>query len=153
MYTYIKVTKEAIFVNSIILFDGECNFCDSSVRFIIKRDRNARFHFASIQSNIGQKLLTDLQVPPHLDSLILIENGKWHAQSTAALHISRHLNGGWKLFSVLLLVPKPMMDVIYKFIAKNRYKWFGKKEACMLPSPEIRKRFLSWLIGGYLWKK
>ena len=142
-YTYINLGGGVTFVNSIILFDGECNFCNSSVQFIIKRDKKARFRFSSLQSDIGQKLLTNLQIPADLDSIILVESDAWFAQSTATLRICRHLNGGWKLFSLLQLVPKPLRDAVYKLAAKNRYRWFGKKDACMLPSPEIRKRFLS----------
>lgn len=130
-------------MNSIILFDGECNFCDRSVQFIIKRDKNALFKFASIQSDIGQEILKSHHVPLHIDSVILVEKGKSYYQSSAALRICKHLNGAWKLFYFLIFIPKPIREFGYKIIAKNRYKWFGKKDACMLPSPEIRKRFLS----------
>ena len=130
-------------MNSIILFDGECNFCDQSVLFIIKRDKQALFKFASIQSAAGQEILKNYHVPSHIDSIVLVEKGNYYYQSSAALKICKHLKGAWKLFYVLILVPKPIRDFMYKIIAKNRYKWFGKKEACILPSPEIRKRFLS----------
>lgn len=130
-------------MNSIILFDGECNFCDHSVQFIIKRDKQALFKFASIQSDAGQEILKSHHVPLHTDSVILVEKGKYYDQSSAALKICKHLKGAWKLFYFFILVQKPLRDFVYKIIAKNRYKWFGKKDACMLPSPEIRKRFLS----------
>lgn len=135
--------KEDTTVNNIILFDGECNFCNRSVQFIIKRDKRAIYKFASIQSDTGQELLNKHHVPTNIDSLILIENLSYYTKSSAALKICRHLNGGWKLLYGLLLAPKPLRDYAYSIIARNRYKWFGKKDACMLPSPEIRKRFLN----------
>ncbi len=130
-------------MKSIILFDGECNFCDQSVLFIIKRDKRALFKFASIQSEVGQEIIKNYHIPPHIDSIILVEKGICYYQSTAALKICKHLKGVWKLFYILILIPKPIRDFMYNIIARNRYKWFGKKEACILPSPEIRKRFLS----------
>lgn len=129
-------------MNDIILFDGECNFCDQSVQFIIKRDKKALYSFASLQSKVGQQLVNTYQVPANLDSLILIKNNSYYTMSSAALRICRHLSGGWKLFSLLLLIPKPIRNYFYKIIAKNRYKWFGKKETCMLPTLEMKKRFL-----------
>lgn len=129
-------------MNDIILFDGECNFCDQSVQFIIKRDKKALYSFASLQSEVGQQLVNTYQVPANLDSLILIKNNSYYTMSSAALRICRHLSGGWKLFSLLLLIPKPIRNYFYKIIAKNRYKWFGKKETCMLPTLEMKKRFL-----------
>ena len=131
------------FMNSIILCDGECNFCDHSVLFIIKRDKKALFKFASIQSEAGQEIIKNYHIPSQIDSVILIEKGNYYYQSTAALKICKHLKGAWKLFYILILVPKPLRDFLYKIVARNRYKWFGKKEACILPPPEIRKRFLS----------
>ncbi|TVX91853.1 thiol-disulfide oxidoreductase DCC family protein [Paenibacillus agilis] len=129
-------------LNNVILFDGECNFCDHSVQFIIKRDAQALFRFASIQSEIGQQLMNAYNVPNSIDSVILIQNKKYYVKSSAALRICRGLNGGWKLFYYLLAVPRVVRDAVYNVIAKNRYKWFGKKDSCMLPSPDIRKRFL-----------
>jgi predicted DCC family thiol-disulfide oxidoreductase YuxK len=129
-------------VNNIILFDGVCNFCDRSVLFIIKNDKQAIYKFASIQSDAGQELIKKHNVPADIDSIILIENNTCYYKSTAALRICRNLSGGWKLLSCLLIIPKPFRDYFYEIIARNRYKWFGKKDQCMLPSPEIRKRFL-----------
>jgi predicted DCC family thiol-disulfide oxidoreductase YuxK len=129
-------------MNNIILFDGECNFCDHSVQFIIKRDKKAVYKFASIQSDAGQEILKKHSVPLNIDSIILVEDNKCYYKSTAALRICKNLNGGWKLFYRLLIVPKPLRDYFYSIVAKNRYKWFGKKDSCILPSPEIRKRFL-----------
>ena len=127
----------------IILFDGDCNFCDTSVQFIIKRDPAAHFNFTSLQSEVGQELVKQHTIPSDVDSLVLIENGKAFTKSSAALHIAKKLDGLWHLFFLFILVPRPIRDSVYDFVARNRYKWFGKKEdACALPSPEIRKRFL-----------
>jgi predicted DCC family thiol-disulfide oxidoreductase YuxK len=129
-------------MNSVILFDGECNFCDSSVQFIIKRDPKGLFHFASLQSEAGQEFLKKYGVPADVDSMVLIEKEKAYYKSSAALRICRHLQGAWKLFYGFIIIPSPIRNIIYDLIAKNRYKWFGKKESCMLPPPSVRKRFL-----------
>lgn len=127
---------------AIILFDGECNFCDASVQFIIKRDPKGYFQFAAQQSDIGVTLRTKYAVADTLDSILVIDQHKVYNSSDAALHISKHLNGLWSLLYVLKIIPKPIRNVVYKFIAKNRYAWFGKKDSCMIPAPEIRNRFL-----------
>lgn len=127
---------------AIILFDGECNFCDASVQFIIKRDPKDYFQFAAQQSDIGVTLRTKYAVADTLDSILVIDQHKVYNSSDAALHISKHLNGLWSLLYVLKIIPKPIRNVVYKFIAKNRYAWFGKKDSCMIPAPEIRNRFL-----------
>ncbi|MBB5171972.1 thiol-disulfide oxidoreductase DCC family protein [Texcoconibacillus texcoconensis] len=129
--------------NKIILFDGECHFCDRSVHFIFKRDKKAVFKFASLQSDIGQELLRTYHAPAHIDSLVLIDDKHCYIKSSAALHICKHLSGLWKLFYGLFIIPRPVRDFVYEMIAKNRYRWFGKKEQCSVPSPEVRKRFLS----------
>ncbi|WP_405098442.1 thiol-disulfide oxidoreductase DCC family protein [Oceanobacillus sp. FSL H7-0719] len=129
-------------MNSIILFDGECNFCDASVQFIIQRDQKKQFKFASLQGEAGQKLINKYNSPKNIDSLILLENNKVYYKSTAALRIAKQLKGMWKLLYIFLLVPPKIRDALYDIIAKNRYKWFGKKDSCMLPSPEMRSRFL-----------
>lgn len=126
----------------IILFDGECNFCDHSVQFIIKRDPAAFFKFTSLQSDKGQALLQQYQVPANINSFVLISNNKVYHHSSAALHVSKHLKGLWKAAYFFIIVPVPIRDFFYNIIAKNRYRWFGKKSSCMLPSPDVRKRFL-----------
>lgn len=126
----------------VILFDGVCNFCNSSVQFIIKRDPRGIYQFTSLQSEVGQKLLKDHEVPVELDSFIYIEDEKIYFKSTAALKVFRNLKGLWKLLYIFIIVPRPLRDVVYGVIARNRYKWFGKRDACMIPSPEQRKRFL-----------
>ncbi|GAM14727.1 thiol-disulfide oxidoreductase DCC family protein [Mesobacillus selenatarsenatis] len=129
-------------MHPVILFDGVCNFCDASVQFILNRDPNETFHFASLQSEAGQELLKKYHVRDDVDSMILIENDKVYYKSSAALRISRHLHGAWKLLYVFMVVPAPIRNIVYDFIARNRYKWFGQKESCMLPPPNVRKRFL-----------
>lgn len=129
-------------MKNIILFDGVCNFCDQSVQFIIKRDAVGFFKFASLQSDIGQTLLKKYHMPTDLDSFLLIQNGKIYTKSTAALQVARHLDGLWKFFYPLIIIPKPIRDLLYNIFARNRYKWFGKKDSCALPSQEMRDRFL-----------
>ena len=127
----------------IVLFDGDCNFCDTNVQFIIKRDPAAHFLFTSLQSEAGQKLVGQHSIPSDVDSLVLIENGKAFTKSSAALRIAKKLDGLWHLLFLLILIPRPIRNGVYDFVARNRYKWFGKKDdACALPSPEVRKRFL-----------
>lgn len=126
----------------IILFDGVCHFCDSAVQFIIKRDPQGIFKFASLQSEIGTEKSRDTGVPAGTDSIVLIEDDISFIKSTAALRICRQLSGMWKLLYVFIAVPRPVRDAVYDVIARNRYKWFGRKDQCDLPSAEIRSRFL-----------
>ena len=130
-------------MNQIILFDGVCQFCDKSVQFILKRDLNGKFLFSSLQSDTGIQLRKDYHIPEELDSIILIEGEKYHSKSTAALKIVRELRGGWKWLYIFIVIPRPIRDVVYDFVARNRLKWFGEKTACELPPPEVRKRVLS----------
>lgn len=128
---------------SILLFDGVCNLCNSSVQFIIKRDKKNRFLFASLQGKKGQELLSKFNLPLNdLNSFVLIENEKAYTRSTGALRAFKKLSGGWKLWYALIIIPKFIRDAVYKWIAKNRYRWFGKKEECMIPTPELKERFL-----------
>ncbi|MDM5249490.1 MULTISPECIES: thiol-disulfide oxidoreductase DCC family protein [unclassified Lysinibacillus] len=129
-------------MGGIILFDGVCNFCDSSVQFIIKHDEAAYFQFASIQSDAGQALLVQYEVPKNIDSVILIEHGKAYFESTAALKICRRLDSFWPACFVFILIPSFMRNRMYRIFAKNRYRFFGRKEKCLLPTPSQRKRFL-----------
>lgn len=131
-------------VRPFILFDGVCNFCDSSVNFIIKRDRNNRLLFAPLQSPAGRELAEQYGFKnDYLGSMVFVENGKAYTRSTAALHIATYLGGGWPLLKVLLLVPRFIRDAAYDLIARNRYRWFGKKESCMVPGPAIRAKFIA----------
>lgn len=130
--------------NSIVLFDGVCSFCNGAVNFIIERDTAKRYKFAPLQSEIGQKLIKDYRLDKieKLDSVVLIENGTAYTHSTAALRIAGNLNGFWRYFAFFSVVPPVIRDTFYKLFAKLRYQLFGKKDACMMPTPEIRERFL-----------
>ena len=128
----------------IILFDGVCNFCNSAVNFTLKRNTKAEIRFAPMQSEAGQKLLQQYNLPADdMESFVFIENGVAYKQSTAALKVCRHLRGLWPICYVFMIVPKFIRDGIYNWIAKNRYKWFGVKQACMIPTPEVKSRFLT----------
>jgi predicted DCC family thiol-disulfide oxidoreductase YuxK len=129
-------------MGAIILFDGVCNFCNSSVQFIIKRDPTGYFKFASLQSETGQQLLEKYGVSKEIDSLIVIEKQSVYIKSSAALQISRKLTGFWSFFSILRVFPPLFRDYLYDLVAKNRYNWFGKRDSCMLPTAEMKKRFL-----------
>ncbi|MBB4119168.1 putative DCC family thiol-disulfide oxidoreductase YuxK [Mesonia hippocampi] len=128
----------------IILFDGVCNLCNSFVNLVIRQDKKDRFRFASLQSEIGRELIEERNLDPDkLDSIILINPGvAYYLKSTAALQIAKHLSGGYKLLSYFSFLPENFRDFIYTYVANNRYKWYGKKEQCMLPSPEIKAKFL-----------
>ncbi len=128
----------------VILFDGICNLCNSSVQFIITHDRKKSFLFASLQSDVATKIMFQLNQNENenFDSIVLIENEMVYFKSDAALRIAKELNGIIKLCYIFIIIPRPLRDVIYDYIAKNRYKWYGKKESCRLPSPAEADRFL-----------
>ena len=126
----------------VILFDGVCNLCNGSVQFILKRDKEKRFLFASLQSAYGQKLLKQFNLPPNnFNSFILYQDGNLFTKSTGALMMFSQLKG-WKWTRIFKVVPRFIRDAVYGLIANNRYKWFGKQEACWLPTPELKSRFL-----------
>ena len=127
----------------ILLFDGICNLCNRMVQFTIQRDSKGKFKFASLQSESGQALLRKFGLSaPGVDSFVLISNDRYHLRSSAALHVLKELGGIWKLFYVFIIFPKPVRDFVYNIIAKNRYKIFGKRDTCMVPTPELKNRFL-----------
>jgi predicted DCC family thiol-disulfide oxidoreductase YuxK len=127
----------------IILFDGVCNFCNYWVNFAIKHDRKKKLKFTTLQGEKAKQILPQYNInPTSLSSVIFIDKGKAYTQSSAAIKICKHLNGGWKLFYGLIIVPKFIRDAIYNWIARNRYKWFGKKDSCIVPTSELRERFL-----------
>lgn len=129
---------------NILLFDGVCNFCDRTVQFVIKHDKKAVFKFASLQSDAGQRLLARHRLPQQdFDSFVYVKNDRIYTKSTAALHVLKELGGTFQLTFILLAIPRLIRDFGYSILAKNRYKWFGRKDACSLPSPEVRERFLS----------
>ncbi|HLA57370.1 MAG TPA: thiol-disulfide oxidoreductase DCC family protein [Puia sp.] len=128
---------------NIVLFDGVCNLCNGLVRFIIKRDRTRKFKFASLQSEIGQQWLIRFGLAKNeFESFVLIQDDKYYLKSAAALNTLRKLGGIWKAFYVFILIPRPVRDFMYNLIAKSRYKMFGKRDVCMIPTPELKERFL-----------
>ena len=128
----------------IILFDGICNFCNSTVNFIIRRNKRITIHFAALQSEAGQRLLKEYKLPMNeIGSIVFIENGKAITESTAALRISRYLSGLWPLCYGFIIIPGFIRDAVYRWIARNRYKWFGVRQECMIPTPAIKERFLT----------
>jgi predicted DCC family thiol-disulfide oxidoreductase YuxK len=126
----------------IVFFDGVCNLCTNSVKFIIERDDKNVFRFSSLQSDFAKRTLNLPELGEIPQSLILLKENKIHTKSTAALLIAKELKGAWPLFTVFLLVPSSIRNFIYDWVAKNRYSWFGKNENCMIPTPELRQRFL-----------
>jgi len=129
----------------IILFDGVCNLCNRSVQYIIKRDKKDVFRFAPLQSEIGEKLINERKIDPSkVDSIVLIEpNIAYYIKSSAALKIGSSFGGGYHLLVIFQWVPRVIRDWIYDLIASRRYRWFGKREACMVPSSGIKARFLN----------
>ena len=131
-------------IHNILLFDGVCNLCNGFVQFVIKRDKNDKIKFASLQSEIGQKLLLQHQLPLNqFQSFVYIKNNKFILKSTAALTLMKDIGGIWQLFYAFIIVPKCIRDYVYSFVAKNRYKWFGKQNACMIPTKELMNKFLN----------
>jgi len=141
-------------MGAMVLFDGVCNFCDASVNFIIDHDPKGYFKFAPLQSDAGNKLATQFGLESEsrgqdptddlipIDSVMLIEEGKAYTHSSAALRILRRLGAPWSLLYAFIVVPRPIRDFFYRLFAKYRYRLFGRKDQCMLPSPEVRAKFL-----------
>ncbi|MGH2666175.1 thiol-disulfide oxidoreductase DCC family protein [Flavobacterium sp.] len=128
----------------IILFDGVCNLCNSSVQYVIKHDKKDIFRFVSLQSETGQKILDHIGISrANIDSIVLYEPGKaYYYKSTAALEITRNLGGFFTYGSVFKIIPAGIRNIVYDYVAKNRYKWYGKQESCMIPTPELKAKFL-----------
>lgn len=128
----------------IILFDGVCNLCNNAINFIIEHDKKDVFRFASLQSDLGKRLVSERGIDPEvLDTIFLIEPGVvYYEKSTAALKIAKDLSGGYSLMKHLLFLPEFIRDGVYNLVASNRYSWFGKKESCMIPTPELKAKFL-----------
>ncbi len=126
-----------------MLFDGVCNLCNASVDFIVKRDGRAAFRFASLQSEAGEALLRRFQLPTDEHrSLVLVEGDRHYTRSSAALRIARRLGGLWPVFYAFIVVPRFLRDAVYDLVARNRYHWFGKRDTCRVPTPELKSRFL-----------
>lgn len=139
-----KMSKPLPPDKNLVLFDGVCNLCNSSVQLIIKRDKKDIFRFASLQSDLGISLTNNTEplTESSLKSIVLIESdGKRYTKSTAALRIARHLSG-YSWLPVFMILPKFIRDFFYDLIARNRYRWFGRKDECMMPTPELQSKFL-----------
>ena len=127
----------------IVFFDGVCNLCDSSVHFLLDRDRRNVLRFAPLQGRTYTELRAQYpELGDEVTTIVLYENGKVFTRSTAVLRILRLLGGWWKLLYGLIILPKPLRDILYEFIARHRYRWFGRQESCRLPTPELRAKFL-----------
>lgn len=127
----------------IVLFDGVCNFCNASVNFVIDRDKAGKLAFASLQSDIGRNLLKENNYwDTQLTSVLFIKNGKVYEKSDAALEIARELSGAWSMLYAFKIVPRPLRNLVYDWIARNRYKWFGQQDSCRIPTPELKARFI-----------
>ena len=129
--------------SSILLFDGVCNLCNGAVQWVIRHDPEAKIRFAALQSKAGQQLLDRAGLPTEeLSTAVFYHNGQLHTRSDAALEVLRQLGGAWSLLYGLKIIPRPIRDVIYDWIARNRYRWFGQRESCMMPTPALKARFL-----------
>lgn len=126
----------------IVLFDGVCNYCNAMVNFAIRNDKAARLKFAPLQSATGEALRKQYNISPETDSLIFIENNKAYTYADAALGIAKYLDWPAKALFAFRIFPSFISNPFYKWVAKNRYKWFGKKDACMIPTPDVKSRFL-----------
>lgn len=129
--------------HKIILFDGVCNLCNSSVNYVIKHDKKNVFKYAALQSEIGQQLLENHNIDSkNTDSIVFINQEKVYVKSTAALHITKSLSGALPLLFGFIIAPTFIRNWVYDFVARNRYKWYGKKESCMIPTPSLKDKFL-----------
>jgi len=129
-------------MDRLVLFDGVCNFCNGAVNWIIAHDPKAKFKYAPLQSEFGEQMRRQFGISDDVDSIILIENGRAYTHSSAALRILKALGGIWPLGYIGIVVPRPIRDWFYKWFARNRYRWFGKQDACMIPTAEVRSRFV-----------
>jgi len=126
----------------VIFFDGICNLCNASVQFVIEHDLKNQFHFTALQGDYAKEILPKFNIDPkQLNTILLLEDGKLYTKSSAALRIAKKLNGLIPVFSIFLIVPKFIRDWFYDIIAKNRYRWWGKKENCWVPTPELKNKF------------
>lgn len=127
----------------LVLFDGVCNVCNGAVNFIIDRDPEARFRFASLQSDKGRELCASHGLRQDVRTIVLIEDGTAYTESTAVLRILRRLGAAWPLLYAAVVLPRALRDLFYRYFAANRYRWFGQRESCRVPTPDIRRRFLA----------
>ena len=129
--------------DNVVLFDGVCNLCNALVQFVIRHDRPGKFHFAAIQSKIGGGIMERHGLDPkNPQTFVFITDGRAYVRSDAALELLSRFGAAWGLFKIFLIVPRPIRDALYSLIARNRYRWFGRKDVCMIPTPDIEERFL-----------
>lgn len=129
--------------NDVVLFDGVCNLCNDAITFIIKRDKKNHYRFAALESDIGAMYLKKHHInPQEMDSIILIRGERAYTKAGAALRIAQKMSGLWPLLYAFIIIPKFISNAVYDYIARNRYQWFGKKESCMIPTPQLRDKFL-----------
>ena len=127
----------------VLLFDGVCNLCNASVQWVLLRDKKGVFRFAALQSDVGQSLLGQYNLDAqNFDTVVMVNHDKVYLRSDVPLEIARRLGGFWQLLYAFKIIPRPIRDFIYNWIARNRYRWFGRQETCMLPRPEWKDRFL-----------
>lgn len=126
----------------VIFFDGVCNFCNASIQLVIRNDKQGRFHFASLQSEYAKQFFLTHTIPKNIDSIVLWDGDRIYTQTSALLRIVRYLRFPWPIFMAAWFIPAFLRDPIYRFVARNRYKWFGRRESCMIPTPDIRARFI-----------
>ena len=144
---------EAISTNPVLLFDGVCNLCNGSVAFILDHERSGELRFAPLQSEVAKELLERAVDPATAralrgdggapDSVVLLEGGRVHVRSAAALRVAHRLRAPYRWLGIFVIVPRPIRDLVYRWVAKNRYRWFGQTETCRVPTPELRARFLA----------
>ena len=140
---HVRMKSEAFVHPPLILFDGVCKFCNGSVNFIIDHDSHKRFRFAPLQSELAHTILTRFGLPADdFDTMILVEDGRAYARSSAALRIAWWLGRWWSLLTILFAIPPFLRDEAYRLLAGNRYRWFGRMESCRVPTPEVRERFV-----------
>jgi predicted DCC family thiol-disulfide oxidoreductase YuxK len=128
--------------SAIVMFDGVCNVCNASVNFIIDRDGARRFRFASLQSEAGRALCAQHGIAEDVRTIVLVQGGRAYTESTAVLRVARQLDRPWSLLYALIAVPRVLRDFAYRIFSANRYRWFGRREMCRVPTPELRARFL-----------
>jgi len=145
MSTRESSTSPGVSEHPVVLFDGVCNLCNGAVNFIIDRDPDGYFRFAPLQSDVAEQHLADTDAAgATLDTIVLVEDGDAYVRSTAALRIARRLSGPWPLLYAAMVVPRPVRDAVYDWVAEHRYDWFGKRDQCRVPTPDLKDRFLEY---------
>jgi predicted DCC family thiol-disulfide oxidoreductase YuxK len=138
-----EVALMSLVLGNVVLFDGVYSLCTHSVKFILAHERDSTFRFASLQSQAGARIMRQFGLDPeNMKTIVLIANGRAYLRSDAAIGIARHFRGGWRLIGLFKVVPRPLRDWVYDLVARNRYRWFGRLDSCMVPTPDLRMRFI-----------